>query len=118
VSRQRADCADTVLSISSDVPVGSSQKTERGSRSRNVSQAYSEGTGWHVETPQGRDDGRSRMPLGEPDLSDDHAGRIFENFYSIGGLEQTAFLVIGVAELALILAFVAGIRSACPMDAC
>jgi len=47
-----------------------------------------------------------------------HAGRIFENFYSIGGLEQTAFLVIGVAELALILAFVAGIRSACPMDAC
>ena len=37
-----------------------------------------------------------------------HAGRIFENFYSIGGLEQTAFLAIGVAELALILAFVAG----------
>lgn len=38
-----------------------------------MSQAYSEGTGWHVETPQGRDDGRSRMPLGEPDLSDDQA---------------------------------------------
>lgn len=37
-----------------------------------------------------------------------HAARVFENFYSVGGLEQTAFLVIGVAELALILAFVAG----------
>lgn len=37
-----------------------------------------------------------------------HAARIFENFYSVGGLEQTAFLAIGVAELALILAFVAG----------
>ena len=38
----------------------------------------------------------------------DHASRIFANFYSVGGLEQTAFLVIGVAELVLILAFVAG----------
>ena len=41
-------------------------------------------------------------------INADHAGRIFANFYSIGGLEQTAFLVIGVAELALILAFVVG----------
>jgi putative oxidoreductase len=37
-----------------------------------------------------------------------HAARIFENFYSVGGLEETAFLAIGVAELALILVFVAG----------
>jgi hypothetical protein len=37
-----------------------------------------------------------------------HAARIFENFYSVGGLEETAFLAIGVAELALILVLVAG----------
>ena len=41
-------------------------------------------------------------------INADHAARMFENFYSVGGLEQTAFLAIGVAELALILAFVAG----------
>ena len=41
-------------------------------------------------------------------INADHASRIFENFYSIGGLGGAAFLIIGVAELILILGFVAG----------
>ena len=37
-----------------------------------------------------------------------HASRIFESFYAVGGVGQMAFAIIGAAELALILAFVAG----------
>jgi hypothetical protein len=37
-----------------------------------------------------------------------HASRIFESFYAVGGMGQTAFAVFGAAELVLILAFVAG----------
>lgn len=37
-----------------------------------------------------------------------HAARVFENFYGIAGLGQGVMAAIGVAELLLILAFVAG----------
>ncbi|MBB3059914.1 hypothetical protein [Microbulbifer rhizosphaerae] len=37
-----------------------------------------------------------------------HAGRVFENFYFIGGLGENAFTVIGLLELLLLLAFVTG----------
>lgn len=39
-----------------------------------------------------------------------HAARVFENFYGLEGLGPGAFAAIGVAELAIILAFVAGYR--------
>jgi hypothetical protein len=39
-----------------------------------------------------------------------HAGAVFENFYSIGGLGSAAFLAIGIAELIVIVAFVLGIK--------
>lgn len=39
-----------------------------------------------------------------------HAGAVFENFYMIGGLGDAAFLAIGVIELAIIVAFVLGIK--------
>lgn len=38
-----------------------------------------------------------------------HAGKVFETFYGIGWLTQRLSYAIGVAELALILAFVAGL---------
>ncbi len=39
-----------------------------------------------------------------------HAGAVFQNFYLIGGLGETVFLVIGIVELAIIVAFVLGIK--------
>jgi putative oxidoreductase len=39
-----------------------------------------------------------------------HAGAVFENFYMIGGLGDTVFLAIGIVELAIIVAFVLGIK--------
>jgi hypothetical protein len=41
-------------------------------------------------------------------LRPEHAGRVFEGFYGLGGLGTSAFLAIGLAELVLLLAFVAG----------
>ena len=37
-----------------------------------------------------------------------HASRVFENFYGLSGLESGIMAAIGIAELILILAFVAG----------
>ncbi len=37
-----------------------------------------------------------------------HAGAVFEHFYGLSGLGRAAFLTLGVAELVLLLAFVAG----------
>ena len=42
--------------------------------------------------------------------SPDHAARVYEHFYRIGGLGRTAFLVIGVAELVLLVGFALGYR--------
>ena len=39
-----------------------------------------------------------------------HSARVYAKFYFIGGLESTAFYIIGVVELVLILAFVAGFQ--------
>jgi putative oxidoreductase len=39
-----------------------------------------------------------------------HAGAVFENFYMIGGLGDAVFLAIGIVELAIIVAFVLGIK--------
>ena len=39
----------------------------------------------------------------------EHAARVFENFYGLGGLGENAFLIIGGLELVLILAFVVGV---------
>ena len=39
----------------------------------------------------------------------EHAARVFENFYKLGGLGESIFLILGVLELALILAFVLGV---------
>ncbi len=39
-----------------------------------------------------------------------HSAAVYTKFYFIGGLGNTAFSVIGVAELALIVAFVAGFK--------
>lgn len=38
-----------------------------------------------------------------------HAAKVFENFYFIGGLGQEIMMIIGAAELLIILAFVAGL---------
>lgn len=38
-----------------------------------------------------------------------HASGVYENFYFIGGLGDAVFIVIGLVELILILAFVAGL---------
>lgn len=40
----------------------------------------------------------------------EHAAKVFQKFYFIGGLPPDAFYVIGIVELAIILAFVAGYR--------
>tara|TARA_Y100001970_G_scaffold37378_1_gene46170 strand:- start:313 stop:621 length:309 start_codon:yes stop_codon:yes gene_type:complete len=37
-----------------------------------------------------------------------HSMKIFEKFYSIGGVPETAVYVLGAFQLALVLAFVAG----------
>lgn len=39
----------------------------------------------------------------------EHAGGVFDHFYGLAGLGRTAFLALGVAELLLLLAFVAGV---------
>jgi len=39
----------------------------------------------------------------------EHSARIFEGFYGLGGFSTEIFYAIGVAELALVLAFVAGL---------
>ena len=38
-----------------------------------------------------------------------HAGAVFDNFYGLAGLGDILFMVIGAAELLLVLAFVAGL---------
>jgi hypothetical protein len=38
----------------------------------------------------------------------EHAGRVFESFYGIAGLGGTAFRVLAVAELLLLIVFLAG----------
>lgn len=38
-----------------------------------------------------------------------HSAKIFEYFYSIGGVPETAVYILGAFQLALVLAFVAGI---------
>jgi len=38
-----------------------------------------------------------------------HAAGVFANFYSIEGLESNMFMIIGVVEMALIIAFVLGL---------
>jgi len=43
-------------------------------------------------------------------INPDHAAAVFERFYFIGGLGSTIFLIIGLAELALILAFLLGVK--------
>lgn len=42
-------------------------------------------------------------------LNPGHAAKVFENFYFIGGLGQEIMMIIGAAELLIILAFVAGL---------
>jgi len=39
-----------------------------------------------------------------------HAGVVYENFYRLPGVGETALLAIGLAELALIVAFVLGVK--------
>jgi len=39
----------------------------------------------------------------------EHAAAVYENFYFIGGLGNTAFYIIGALEMLLVAAFVAGI---------
>lgn len=41
-------------------------------------------------------------------LNPGHAAKVFENFYFIGGVGQEIMMVIGAAELLIILAFLAG----------
>lgn len=39
-----------------------------------------------------------------------HSGAVFENFYGLGGVSATAFMVIGLVQLLVILAFVSGFK--------
>jgi len=41
-------------------------------------------------------------------INPQHSGAVFENFYGLGGLSDTAFLVIGAVQLLIVLAFVSG----------
>ncbi|MEQ9394314.1 hypothetical protein [Haliea sp.] len=41
-------------------------------------------------------------------INPEHSGAVFEHFYGLGGLSGTAFMIIGVLQLLLALAFVAG----------
>lgn len=41
-------------------------------------------------------------------VNPEHAGKVFENFYSIGGLGKNIFMLIGGLELLSLLAFVSG----------
>jgi len=40
----------------------------------------------------------------------EHASQVFENFYSLGGLEQHAMKVIGILEMILLAGFLVGIK--------
>ncbi|MDT8309945.1 MAG: hypothetical protein RQ732_00725 [Methylophaga sp.] len=42
-------------------------------------------------------------------IQPEHSDKVFENFYGLAGLGSTIFMVIGLVELLLILAFLAGI---------
>ena len=42
-------------------------------------------------------------------MQPEHAAKVFTAFYGLGSLGESAFYAIGVAQLALILAFVAGL---------
>lgn len=42
-------------------------------------------------------------------IAPEHAIRVYENFYFIGGLGNTIMMIIGVIELIIILAFMAGL---------
>lgn len=42
-------------------------------------------------------------------LRPEHAASVFAGFYGLPGLGQTAFVVIGIAQLLLVLAFLAGV---------
>lgn len=39
----------------------------------------------------------------------EHAARVFEGFYAMPGLGETVFLVLGIGQVLLVLAFLAGI---------
>lgn len=41
-------------------------------------------------------------------INPEHSGAVFNNFYGLGGLSDTAFIVIGALQLLVVLAFVAG----------
>lgn len=41
-------------------------------------------------------------------VNPEHASKVYENFYFIGGMQDMIMHIIGVAELALIIAFLAG----------
>jgi hypothetical protein len=43
-------------------------------------------------------------------LNVQHAAGVFSNFYGLGGIEATAMRMLGLAELALIVAFLAGYK--------
>ena len=43
-------------------------------------------------------------------IDPDHAALVFEKFYQISGFEQVYFYIIGIAELALLLAFLVGYK--------
>lgn len=42
-------------------------------------------------------------------IQPDHAAKVFGAFYGLGGLSETIFYIMGAIQLALILAFVAGV---------
>jgi len=42
-------------------------------------------------------------------IQPEHSGKVFENFYGLAGLGSTIFMIIGLLELLLILAFLAGL---------
>lgn len=42
-------------------------------------------------------------------VNPEHASRVFANFYGLQGLEQGAFVVIGLIELALLIGFLLGV---------
>lgn len=42
-------------------------------------------------------------------IQPEHGSKVFENFYGLSGWSETVFIVIGILELLLILAFVAGL---------
>jgi putative oxidoreductase len=43
-------------------------------------------------------------------INPQHSGAVFKNFYGIGGLSSTALMIIGLLQLVVVLAFVAGFK--------